>query len=397
MATPAALRHEDMMSIALEEAAQAAAEGEVPVGCVIVHNNDVIARGHNEVEQTGDPTRHAEMVAIERAVERLGTKFLDDCTLYVTLEPCTMCAGAMVLARVPTMVYGADEPKTGAVRSLFEVADDPRLNHRCIVRSGVKADEARNMLTSFFADRRSGSSTADEPVASEQTGQKGQLVLVPTPIGNLEDITKRALDTLRDADVILCEDTRRTGQLLRHYGLGSKRMVSYHEHNERERAAEIAERVGRGYTVALVSDAGMPGISDPGFRAVQACCNAGLTVTALPGASAAVTAAAASGLPTDELYFVGFPPQKKGRRTFLERVLEASATIVMYESPHRIERLLSEVCEIAGSDRQVVVARELSKAYEEYLRGTAADVAATIASRGGIKGECVVLVAGRLQ
>lgn len=393
MSLPAALRHHDMMHLALEEAALAAAQGEIPVGCVIVQNNEVIARGHNEVEQTGDPTRHAEMVAVERAVQRLGTKFLDDCTLYVTLEPCTMCAGAMVLARVATIVYGADEPKTGAVRSLFEVADDPRLNHRCLVRSGVQAEEAKNLLTTFFAERRSATSVVQERVDPKPTGR---LVLVPTPIGNLEDITKRALDTLRDADVILCEDTRRTGQLLRHYGLGSKRMVSYHEHNERDRAAEIVERVRQGLTVALVSDAGMPGISDPGFRAVQACSQEGLPVMALPGASAAITAAAASGLPTDELYFVGFPPQKKGRKTFLERVLDATATIVMYESPHRLERLLDEIVSIGGGDREVVVARELSKTYEEYLRGTAASVAATVAARGGIKGECVVLVAGRM-
>lgn len=382
------------MAAALEEAAVAREHGDVPVGCVIVRGDEIVGRGHNQIEQSGDPTRHAEMVAIEDAARRLGEKFLDECTLYVTLEPCAMCAGAIVLSRIPTLVYGADEPKTGAVRSLFELADDPRLNHRCVVRSGIRADEAREILTTFFAEQRTRSAAnVAEDVAPEQQG--GRLVLVPTPIGNLEDITKRALLTLRDADVIVCEDTRHTGQLLRHYGIGHKLLLSNHEHNERERAAEIVQRLRRGQVVALVSDAGMPGISDPGYRAVQACCEAGLSVTALPGASAALTAAAASGLPTDELYFVGFPPAKKGRQTFLQRVLDSTATIVMYESPHRIERLLDDIASLAGGDRHVVVARELSKKFEEYLRGTAAEVQATITQRGGVKGECVVLVSGK--
>jgi len=386
-------RHEHFMKEALAEAKRAGERGEVPVGCVIVKNGVVIGRGANEIERTGDPTRHAEIVAIEDAVETVGEKFLEDSAIYITLEPCSMCAGAIVLARIPTIVFGAHDAKTGAVRSLFELTDDPRLNHRCIVRTGVLEDECAEVLTQFFAAKRS-QAPSHEPFvepAPTPTGV-GMLVLVPTPIGNLEDVTKRALEMLRDASVVFCEDTRRTGLLLQHFGIQGKHMVSNHDHNERQRAEEAVQRIRRGEIVALVSDAGMPAISDPGYRAVKACRDAGLPVMALPGASAALTAAAASGLPTDELYFVGFPPQKKGRKTFLDRVLATSATVVLYESPYRLEKLLQEIVDRDGADRPVVVARELTKKFEEYITGSAAEVLAAIAARGGVKGECVVVV-----
>ena len=192
---------------------------------------------------------------------------------------------------------------------------------------------------------------------------------MPTPIGNLNDVTKRALEVLREADVIMCEDTRSTNRLLRHYGIEGKNLVSNHEHNERGRSKEIVDRVSAGETVALVSDAGMPTISDPGYRAVEACRDADLTVVALPGATAALTAAAASGLPTNRLLFAGFPPQKKGRTAFLEQLLAENATIVLYESPHRIVRLCGEIAEMGGPHRRVCVAREISKKFEEYITG----------------------------
>ena len=397
--------HEHYMRLALEEARMAAEAGDVPVGCVIVHDGTVVGRGGNAIQQRSDPTRHAEMVAIEDAVSVLDRKFLDDCTLYVTLEPCAMCAGAIVLARIPTIVYGASDPKTGACRSVFEIVDDPRLNHRCIVRTGILEEECSTMLTAFFEARREGTQTEDVAPREEDAHASARidstrqplepaLYLVPTPIGNLDDITRRAENVLRSADVIACEDTRHTGSLLRLLGIHAPRLLSNHDHNEQERASLFVQLVREGKRVALVSDAGMPAISDPGYRAVRACADAGIPVIALPGACAFVTAAAASGLPTNALYFGGFPPQKKGRQTFMRSVLERRETVVLYESPFRVGKLLDEVIALGGATRQVVVAREVSKKFEEYLRGTATDVAATIAARGGIKGECVVLLSG---
>lgn len=388
--TEAQRRHERYMRLAIEQAQRAAAHGDVPVGCVIVHNDVVVGHGCNAIERYGEPTRHAEIEAIEMAARAIGSHTLDDCTLYVTLEPCSMCAGAIVLARLAMVVYGAADPKTGACRSLFEIADDPRLNHRATVRSGILAEECAELLTSFFARIRETPSVADEappPAAAS-------LVLVPVPIGNLEDVTKRALLALRDADVIVCEDTRSTGALLRHYKITPPRLVSNHEHNERERGADVVRWLREGRKVVLVSDAGMPGISDPGYRAVRACLDGGMRVTALPGASAFITAAAASGLPTDALYFAGFPPQKKGRATWLRNTLDRPETIAMYESPHRLVHLLQELVEICGAHRQVVVARELTKMHEEYIRGAVHDVHATLAARASVKGECVVIIAG---
>lgn len=386
------------MQQALALAEEAGRLGDVPVGCVIVRGEDIVGRGANEIQRMGDPTRHAEIVAIEQAVRTIGEKFLDDCTLYVTLEPCSMCAGAILLARIPTVVYAAADPKTGACRSVFELLDDPRLNHQAVVRTGICEEESSALLREFFARQRERDDAAQgEQPKSSPTPSTGVLFLVPTPIGNLEDMTLRSVKTLREADVIVCEDTRHTSPLLKKYDVPRKTLLSYHEHNERERAMEIAHRVSQGQKVALVSDAGMPGISDPGYRAVQACIEAGCRVVALPGASALTTAIAASGLPTDVFCFVGFPPQKKGRTQFLETHLAYHGTIVMYESPYRLQDLIDDIAAVGGTNRRVVVARELSKLHEEYIRGTAADVAAALRERGGVKGEIVVMVSPAIQ
>ena len=225
----------------------------------------------------------------------------------------------------------------------------------------------------------------------------GSLYLVATPIGNLEDMTFRAVRLLREADVIACEDTRRTRGLLAHFSIAGKPLLSCHEHNEEARAAELVERVAAGERVALVSDAGMPGISDPGYRVVNAMIAAGLRVEPVPGPSAVTAAVAAAGLPTDAYRFCGFLPAKKNqRRKALEAVRDEMATLVFYEAPHRIATALEDVEDVLGA-REVVVAREMTKLHEEFLRGTAGEVLATIEARGGIKGEIVLLVAGARQ
>jgi 16S rRNA (cytidine1402-2'-O)-methyltransferase len=218
------------------------------------------------------------------------------------------------------------------------------------------------------------------------------LYLVATPIGNLEDITLRALRVLRECDVVAAEDTRRSGQLLKHFGI-SKPLLSYFQFNEARRSEEIIERLRRGEKVALVTDAGSPGISDPGERVVKAAIAAGLRVEAVVGACALVGALTASGLPTEEFHFVGFLPHKSGqRRNKLEAVKTVPGTLVFYESPYRIEKLLGELNEVYP-DRDVVLARELTKKFEEFLRGKAAALLA-IAQKRSLKGEFVVLVAG---
>jgi 16S rRNA (cytidine1402-2'-O)-methyltransferase len=216
----------------------------------------------------------------------------------------------------------------------------------------------------------------------------GRLVVCPTPIGNLEDITLRVLSALREADVVACEDTRRTRVLLDRYGVKA-RLVSYHEHNERSRSAELVKRMRGGEVVALVSDAGMPLVSDPGYLLVRGCVAAGLPVEVLPGPSAAITALVASGLPADEWHFHGFLPRKKGE---LRDVLShGDGTLVAFESPRRLPATLSLLAELDPS-REVAVCRELTKAHEEIVRGTAAELAARYAD-GPPKGEIVLVVA----
>ncbi len=218
------------------------------------------------------------------------------------------------------------------------------------------------------------------------------LYLVATPIGNLEDITLRAIRVLKECDVVAAEDTRRTGLLLKHLE-AKKPMISYHAHNEARRTQEIVERLGRGEIIALVSDAGSPGISDPGERVVKAALAAGFKVEAVPGACALVVGLTASGLPADEFHFVGFLPHKSGqRRNRLGRLKEIPGTLVLYESPYRIEKLLNELVDILP-DRDVALARELTKKFEEILRGKPADLLEQIKHRS-LKGEFVVLVGG---
>lgn len=217
--------------------------------------------------------------------------------------------------------------------------------------------------------------------------------LVATPIGNLEDITLRALRTLRECDVIACEDTRHTRKLLNRYEI-QKPLISCHEHNEHERAREIVERVQSGQAVAVVSDAGLPGISDPGYRVVQAALAAGVRVIPIPGPSAVDTAVIASGLPTDSFLYVGFLPAKSGQRLkALEALAAEEATLVFYEAPHRLLRTLEDAHSALG-ERQAVVARELTKAHEEFLRGTLSEIRANLAAREAVRGEIVLLIAG---
>lgn len=221
--------------------------------------------------------------------------------------------------------------------------------------------------------------------------QPGTLYLVATPIGNLEDITLRALRTLRECDLVAAEDTRHTGQLLRHFGI-CKPLLSYFHFNEARRSETLLERLRAGERVVLVTDAGSPGISDPGQRVVRAAIAAGLRVEAVPGPCALVAALTASGLPTDEFHFVGFLPHKSGqRRRHLEQFRSAAGTLVLYESPFRIARLLEELAALFP-DRQIVLARELTKKFEEFLRGTASDLL-EMTRRRSLKGEFVVLVA----
>jgi 16S rRNA (cytidine1402-2'-O)-methyltransferase len=218
----------------------------------------------------------------------------------------------------------------------------------------------------------------------------GTLYLVATPIGNLEDITLRALRVLRECDVVAAEDTRRTGQLLKHFGT-SKPLLSYFQFNEAKRSEEIIERLRRGDKVALVTDAGSPGISDPGERVVKAAIVAGFRVESVPGACALVAGLTASGLPTDEFHFIGFLPHKSGqRRNQLEALKAYAGTLVLYESPYRIEKLLGELSEVFP-ERGVVLARELTKKFEEYLRGTPAELL-ELTKKRSLKGEFVVMI-----
>ena len=216
------------------------------------------------------------------------------------------------------------------------------------------------------------------------------LYLVATPIGNLEDITLRALRVLRECDVVAAEDTRHSGRLLKYFGI-SKPLLSYFQFNEARRSEEIIERLRRGEKVALITDAGSPGISDPGERVVKAAIAAGFRVESVSGACALVAALTASGLPTDEFHFIGFLPHKSGqRRNKLESLKSFDGTLVLYESPYRIEKLLVELSEVFP-EREVVLARELTKKFEEFLRGKPAALL-EIARKRSLKGEFVVMV-----
>ncbi len=218
----------------------------------------------------------------------------------------------------------------------------------------------------------------------------GTLYLVATPIGNLEDITLRALRVLRECDVVVAEDTRHTGQLLTHFGL-RKPLISHFRFNEARRAVEILDRLRRGEKVALVTDAGTPGISDPGERVVADAIAAGLRVEAIPGACALIAGLTASGLPSAEFHFAGFLPHKSGQRLKrLEHLVKLPGTLVLYESPFRVERLMEELTRTVPS-RRVVLARELTKKFEEWIRGTPTELSAELARRPR-KGEFVVLI-----
>jgi len=225
------------------------------------------------------------------------------------------------------------------------------------------------------------------------TGPGSALYLVATPIGNLEDITLRALRVLKEVDLIACEDTRQTLKLLSHYGIHT-RTVSYHEHNEMTKAAELVVDLEGGAKIALVTDAGMPGISDPGFRLIALAIRHHVPVVPIPGASAFLAALVASGLPTDTFRFSGFLPAKSGqRRKLFESIKDSPRTLVFYEAPHRLLEALADVVEVLGNDRHVVVAREVTKLHEEFLRGRAAEILEQLKARGDVKGEITLLIA----
>ena len=227
---------------------------------------------------------------------------------------------------------------------------------------------------------------------SEEQRLEPALYVVGTPIGNLEDITLRALRVLRTADRIACEDTRQTQKLLNHYDIHTA-TVSYHEHNEMTRAPELIVHLEDGESIALVTDAGMPGISDPGYRLISLAVRHGIRVIPVPGASAFLSALVASGLPGETFKFHGFLPAKSGqRRKLLEETRELPRTQIFYEAPHRIMETLKDIVEVIGATRHIVVAREVTKIHEEFLRGRAEDVLRTAEERGELKGEITLLI-----
>lgn len=230
-------------------------------------------------------------------------------------------------------------------------------------------------------------------MSDAESGTGGRIVLVPTPIGNLGDITIRALDVLKSADRIACEDTRRSGILLSHHGISGKPLVALHEHNETRKAPDLVAAAKAGEVIAFISDAGMPGVSDPGYRLVQACLDAGVEFDVLPGPSAVLTALIGSGLPCHAFRFGGFLSVKSGkRRTAMSEVLQSGETGIFFESPHRIVSTLELLAEMAPEAR-VCVARELTKKFETYHRGTPEEVLAWFRSHG-TKGEMVILMNG---
>lgn len=220
-----------------------------------------------------------------------------------------------------------------------------------------------------------------------------KLYLIPTPVGNMEDITLRALRLLKEADLILAEDTRTTAKLLKHYEISTP-LLSHHKFNEHQQVERIAERISRGETVVLVSDAGTPGISDPGFLLTKTCVEQGIDTECLPGATAFVPALVNSGLPCDRFCFEGFLPQKKGRQKKLSALIEETRTIIFYESPHRLVKALEQMAEQFGADRNACVAREISKMFEEFKRGSLQELIAHF-TEAGVKGEIVIVVEGK--
>lgn len=221
----------------------------------------------------------------------------------------------------------------------------------------------------------------------------GKLYIVPTPVGNLEDITFRALKVLKEADLVLAEDTRTSGILLKHFEI-KKPMQSHHKFNEHQMVESVVNRILGGETIALVSDAGTPGISDPGFLVVRQCVKAGIEVQCLPGATAFVPALVSSGLPCDKFCFEGFLPQKKGRQTRFKVLAEEVRTMIIYESPHRLVKTLSQMAEYFGQERQASVCREISKIHEESVRGTLEELIAHFTANAP-RGEIVIIVAGK--
>jgi 16S rRNA (cytidine1402-2'-O)-methyltransferase len=227
----------------------------------------------------------------------------------------------------------------------------------------------------------------------EKTGKKGELYVIATPIGNREDITLRALNVLGKVDLVAAEDTRHTLRFLSHHNIKS-RLISYHEHNERERTKDLLDKLNSGLSVALVSNAGTPTISDPGYQLLKAALKRGIRVVPIPGVSAAVTALSVSGLPTDSFVFVGFLAKKKGKRLEqLRKLAFEKRTIIFYESPRRIHTLLEEIILNIG-DRNGVLCREMTKLHEEFVRGHLSNILRSLKKRPSIKGECTLLVAG---
>lgn len=220
-----------------------------------------------------------------------------------------------------------------------------------------------------------------------------KLYLVPTPIGNLEDITFRAIRLLKEADVILAENTRKSGILLNHYKIQNK-LQSYHQFNEHKSAESLVQRISSGEMMVLITDAGTPGISDPGFYLIRACLESDIEVECLPGATAFVPALVNSGLPSDHFIFEGFLPTKKGRQSKLQKLIDSEYTLIFYESPHRLAKTLKQFGEVFGEDRKVSVSRELTKIYEETIRGSITEVYDYYKDKK-VKGEIVIILAGK--
>lgn len=220
-----------------------------------------------------------------------------------------------------------------------------------------------------------------------------KLTLVPTPIGNLDDITLRALNVLRACDLILCEDTRHSGKLLAHHGIGNA-LQPFHQHNEHKVTTNFVQQIEAGKHITLITDAGTPGISDPGYLLVRECIKARVSVECLPGPAAFVPAIVGSGLPCEKFVYLGFPPQKKGRQTFWQSLAEEERTMVLYESPHRILKALREAAEVFGAERQACVVRELTKIHESYHRGSLSELE-TLGQAKPYKGEIVLVIEGQ--